>query len=122
MGKMEKKRKRERERERVFFASGAMLRTFSLASRAQGCGRINRGNLILSKCQTSKIKCRQGTVARMSPAIFLCPAPALFHASANIPLKNFALARSAKLSPTVQRDDCCVVDGEVVREVRADKQ
>lgn len=54
------KREREREREkRVFFAGGAMLRTFSLDGRAQGRGRINRGNLILSKCQTSKIKCRQ---------------------------------------------------------------
>lgn len=49
----------------VIFASGAMLRTFSLgAVLAQGRGRANRGNLILSKCQTSKIKCRWETVCR----------------------------------------------------------
>lgn len=47
----------------VIFASGAMLRTFSLgAVLVQGRGRANRGNLILSKCQTSKIKCRWETL------------------------------------------------------------
>lgn len=80
-----------------------MLRTFSLgAVLVQGRGRANRGNLILSKCQTSKIKCRWETVCRcalyvachfFSLSLFLSPnllsatslfaAPCLFYASTN---------------------------------------
>lgn len=69
-----------------------MLRTFPLVGRVQGRGRANRGNLILSKCQTSKIKCRRREwllECRLpffrSP--FCHPDPALFYDSTNFHLQ-----------------------------------
>ena len=68
-----------------------MLRTFSLAGRVQGRGRANRGNLILSKCQTSKIKCRREWLPECRLPFFRSPFrhpdPALFYDSTNFHLQ-----------------------------------